>query len=542
MIKTVVFIIIVIAFLYVIYRVFKLVSDNFEFENYEDDDYSDKLTAEIDRHKLSGNLQEAFNVAKSHLSKNPKNEKARLIYSKLLYEAKKYYDAIGHLNIILRSNSNNSEASLLLGDCYTKTKQYNKAINNYKTVLDKDKDNTKALAKIADLYVLRKDKKLAVPIYQKLIELAKDEAEKRSLRLLLTTLYFELRDWDNLITEANLLMEAYPNDKSILFYLKKAYLICDDVPNAIDVTKRLVELDPYNPKHYEDLISLSFKARDYEKVHEYCQEALKIRNSNMTFVNNYIAKAYIEQNEYLTALEFLRKNIKYGTKEIELRKTLAELQCNMKEYDEAIDLYEELIEDAHPREVEDLIHSISQVYFKQGNMLVEENKIPLAFDKYSKAIEYDQNNVDFYLAMADINMKIKNHSDAIKYYKIAIELEPNNVENYMKLASTYYDLGNVLDAKKYYKDAILIQPDYVYAHAALGLIYAKQKDSENAIEEFKTALDIEPLNVDIRYNLALAYELAMNTDSAIKEYRKVLEIDPNHPESKNNLELLLNMY
>ncbi len=542
MLKTTILIVVVILFLYVIYRSYKLISENFEFDDYEDDGYSDKLTAEIEHYKSLGNLQEAFNIAKSHLSKNSRNEKARLIYAKLLFDSQKYYDAIGHLNIILRSNPNNFEACLLLGDSYTKTKQYNKAINNYKYVLEKDKDNTNALSRIADLYILRRDKKLAVPIYQKLIELSKDEAEKRSLRLLLTTLFFELRDWDNLITEANLIMDAYPNDKSILFYLKKAYLICEDITNAIDVTKRLLELDPYNTKHYEDLIALSYRAKDYEKVHEYCEEALKIRNCNQSYINNYKAKAYIHQKEYNAALEFLRQNIKFGNRDTDLRKTLADLYCHMDNYEEAIEIYEEIIEDAHPREVEDLTKSKSQVYFMHGNKLVQENKYTQAFEKFYKAIEYDQNNVEFYTALADINTKIKNYSEAIKYYKTAIELEPNSVENYMKLASAYYELNNVLDAKKYYKEALLIQPDYVYAHAALGLIYAKQRDSENAIESFKTALEIEPLNVDIRYNLALAYELSMNTENAIKEYKKVLEIDPNHMESKNNLELLLNMY
>ncbi len=542
MLKTAVFIIILVLFLYIIYRTYKLISENYLFDDLSDEGFSPELTEKIEKYKSQGNMQEAFNLAKNQLSKNPKSQPLRLAYSRLLLEAQKYYDAIGHLNIILRANPNNHEACLVLGDAYVKTKQYNKAINNYKYVLERDKDNVKALSKLADLYVLRKDRKLAVPVYQKLIELTKDEHEKRSLRLLLTTLYFELRDWDSLIVEANLIMDAYPNDKSILFYLKKAYLICEDVKNAIEITNRLIELDPYNIKHYEDLIMLYYKAKDFDKVIECCNEALKMRNSNKSLIDNYIARAYIMKKEYNEALEFLRENIKFNTRDIELRKTLADLYCVMGEFDDSVELLEEIIEDAHPRELEDLIQLISQVYFKYGNKMVEENKFPLAFEKYNKAIEYDSANSEFYAALAEINVKIKNYSEAIKYYKSAIEIDPNVVEYYMKLAAAYYECANVLDAKKYYKEAILIQPDYVYAHAALGLIYAKQRETEKAISSFKTALEIEPLNVDIRYNLALAYELANKADFAKKEYKKVLEIDPNHVESKNNLELLLNMY
>lgn len=539
MLKTTLFILIFIVFLYIIYKVYKLICENIQFDDSNDEGYSASIADQIDAYKKAGKLQDAFNVAKNYVAQQPKSEMARFLYAKLLFDVEKYYDAIGHLNLILRINPNNHEASLLIGDCYNKTKQHNKAINNYKYVAEKDRKNVKALTKLADLYILKKDKKLAVPIYKRLIELTENESEKKGLRLTLTNLLFDLRDWDNLIAEANLIMEAYPNDKSILFYLKKAYLVCDDYANAIDVTKRLIEIDPYNIKHYEDLINLSFKSKEFDKVIEYCNELAKMRNSNSSFINNSIAKAYIQKKEYTTALEFLKGIVRVNSRDSELKKTLADVHCLMENFDAAIDLYEEVVEDAHPKEVEDLMFAMSDIYFKQGNKLMEEDNSTEALEKYSKAIEYNPTNSEFYFALAEMNEKIKNYSEAIKYYKSAIELEPKFSNYYLKLANAYYELDNILDAKKCYNEAILIQPDSVMAHASLGLLYAKQDDAENAIACFIKALDIEPLNVDIRYNLALAYEHSMKPDKAVKEYNKVLEIDPLHVESKNNLELIL---
>lgn len=539
MIKTVLFITIFIAFLYVIYKIYKLISENIQFDDSDDDSYSATIADQIDAYKKSGKLQEAFNVAKNYIAQQPKNEMARFLYAKLLFDVEKYYDAIGHLNLILRANPNNYEASLLMGDCCKKTKQYNKAVSNYRHVAEKDRKNTKALSKLADLYVFRKDKKLAVPIYKRLIELSEDENEKKGLRLTLTNLLFDLRDWENLIAEANLIMEAYPNDKNILFYLKKAYLVCEDYANAIDVTKRLIEIDPYNIKHFEDLINLSFKSKEFDKVIEYCNELTKMRNANTSFINNSIAKAYIHKKEYTTALELLKGIIKVNSRDSELKKTLADVHCLMENFDAAIDLYEEIVEDAHPKEIEDLMFAMSDIYFKQGNKLIEDNNATEALEKYAKAIEYNPTNSEFYFALAEMNEKIKNYSEAIKYYKSAIELEPKFSHYYLRLANAYYELDNILDAKKCYNEAILIQPDSLMAHASLGLLYAKQDDPENAISCFLKALEIEPLNVDIRYNLALAYEHSMKPDKAIIEYNKVLEIDPLHAESKNNLELIL---
>ena len=70
MLKTVIFVFIVILFLYIIYRVYKLIADNFQFDDYDSETYASELSEQIERHKSAGNLQEAFNVAKSHLSKN----------------------------------------------------------------------------------------------------------------------------------------------------------------------------------------------------------------------------------------------------------------------------------------------------------------------------------------------------------------------------------------------------------------------------------------------------------------------------------------
>lgn len=541
MLKTAIFISILIIFLFIIYKAYKLICDNIEFEESNDPDQSKVIQEQIDAYKLAGQLQEAFNIAKNYLNHQPRNEMARLIYAKLLYDVEKYYDAIGHLNIILRSNPNNFDASILIGGCYNKTKQYSKAINSYKYVIEKDKTNIKALTKLAEIYVFRKDKKSAVPLYKRLIELAqdKDENEKKRLQMILTHLYFDLKDWPNLIDEANQIKESYPNDQNILFYLKKAYLICDDTDNAIDVIKRLIELDPYNIKHQEDLISLSYKAKDYDSVIEYSNELAKMRNSNKSFTNNNIANAYIQKKEYSAALEFIKGALRYNPKDTDLKKTLADLYCLMNDFDEAISIYEEIVEDAIPREVEDLMLEMSDIYFKQGNKFMEEDNPNDAFEKYTKAIEYNPENPELFFALAEMNVKIKNYSEAIKYYKSAIELDPKAGTYYLRLANAYYELDNILDAKKCYNEAILIEPELTLGYVSLGLIYVKQENYENAISYFSKALDIEPLNVDIRYNLALAYEHSLNNAKAIKEYKKVLEIDPNHVESKNNLDLIL---
>ncbi len=531
-----------VVFIYVIYRVYRSYSDDFSFDSSQDNGQAKTVSDKIDSLRKLGRLQEAFAVAKKYLSSAPKDPKARYTYAKLLYDVEKYYDAIGHLNLILRSNPNYSDAILLLGDCFYKTKQNSKSIIVLRSMIEKDPTNMQALAKLANLYIAKKEKKNAIPIYKTMIELTKDNEEKRALHVKIISFYFELREWSNLISEARSVLEQFPNDKSVLVFLKKTYEECGDVNNAIQVIERLIELDPYSLASYEDIIPMLYNNGQFDKTVRYCEAAIKMTGVNKSLVNSYIAKSYIAKKEFDRALTFLKTAIVDSVNDAELKKTLAELYCAINDFEQAITIVEVLIDESGPKDVDALMLQLSNVYFEYGNFLAANNEVHLAFEKYEKAIANNPSNPEFLFVMAELNTKIKNYSEAIRNYKSAIELNPRTCKYYLRLASLYYEIDNILEAKKYFSDAILIQPDSVFAHASIGLINAKQKNADAAISSFQTAINLEPDNTDIRYNLALAYELAGNINKAIEEYKIVLQYDPAHIGAKHNIELLTNMY
>ena len=535
-------ILVFVVFLYIIYRVYKSYTDDLGFVPSEDNDYSKSIIDQIENLKAAGRYQDAFNVAKAYMANTPKSPQARYIYAKLLYDVEKYYDAIGHLNLILRTHPKYTDAILLLGDCFSKTKQNAKSVAVLKNIVDADPNNMPALLKLANLYVQKKEKRLAIPIYKKMIELTKDEEEKRALYLKIAAYYFEMREWGNLINEASVITELYPNDKNILMYLKKAYDICHDIKNSILVIERLIELDPYNPRNFEDIVPLLRLDSQFDKSISYCETALKIRGINRPIINANMAKTFIAKKVYEKALDLLKQSISLDNGDAELKKTLSDLYCEINDYEQAITTLDSLIDEVQPKDVESIMLKLSNVYFKYGNFLVSNKDYNNAFHKYEKAIANDPNNPEFHFVLAEINSSIKNYTEAIRSYKSAIEINPKASKYYLRLACVYYDLDNNHEAKKYFSDAILIQPDSVLAHASLGLINAKQKNADAAIISFQTAINLEPDNTDIRYNLALAYELSGNVHKAIEEYKQVLEVDPSHIGAKNNLDLLTNMY
>ncbi len=534
----------VIVVMFLLYNLMKYIavdiddSDNDETKKV----LSDKVAEHVEMLKKSGNWKEAFMVAKENLSQNQRLESSHMIFAKLLFDAKKYVDAIGHFSLILKNNPANYEAALYTAHAYLKTKQINKAINLYKYIIEKDPSNIEAKKSLAEVYMLKKDKNLALELYKSILETTTDDNEKKNIKLQITSIYCDFRDWDKMLLEASLLIETYPEDRTILSYLKKGYLISNRLEEVVDILKRLAELEPANGKHIEELAEVYLKLNRYKEVIEVAVKAMNAREINKGILYNCVAKAYIGLQDYDKALVYLKSIIAKFPRDVELKKTLGSLYCQLRKYEMAIDIYKDYLEIAYPSEIQDVRVTLSNVYLDYANYLFTQGKMDSVFQMYNKALEYNPSNTDIYVILGDLNFSIRNYQEAIKYYKMAIEIAPENSDYYFKLGNLYYEIDNIIEAKKYYTQSLHIKPDLALAHAGVGLVEVRLKNTEAAIDAFSKALDIDPLNIDIRYNLALAYEVAMDTKSAIAQYKKVLDLAPNHVEAKNNLEILTNIY
>ena len=212
--------------------------------------------------------------------------------------------------------------------------------------------------------------------------------------------------------------------------------------------------------------------------------------------------------------------------------------CMNKDFEMAKKVCDDALEVAVPSDIKVIHNNLSTILAEEAVYLLNQGKTKQAFDKFSEAMQYNNENPEIFFKLATANRSIKNYSEAIRQCKRAIELAPEISLYYETLADIYYEIQNFIEAKKLYKEAVFIDPKNSRAHAFLGILQSKDKEHENAIKSLETAVSIDPDNVDIRYNLALAYEVAGKKDEAKNEYEKVLELEPSHKEANNNIKLL----
>lgn len=132
----------------------------------------------------------------------------------------------------------------------------------------------------------------------------------------------------------------------------------------------------------------------------------------------------------------------------------------------------------------------------------------LAMDSYSKAIEIEPNNADFYMKRAQSYCLIdfdKFYKEVINDYKCAIQLNPKNIE--------YYRFGiTKLGLYDNYSKIIEIEPLNIEHYENSAKYYISKNDFNSAIADYSKAIEIEPDNHELKQLRTQCY-----LDSLFKE-------------------------
>lgn len=109
----------------------------------------------------------------------------------------------------------------------------------------------------------------------------------------------------------------------------------------------------------------------------------------------------------------------------------------------------------------------------------------------------------------------------------AIEYQDNQYELYIARATARHALGRFGDAMADYDKTIELIPEHFVAHYNRGLLRTLLGDNNRAIEDFDFVLQVEPDNTLARYNRALLYEKIGNWPAATEDYSILIRQYPN---------------
>lgn len=480
----------------------------------------------------------AQKLAKKYLNQNPSHYDLRRLLVKIYVTNQKEYEAISNLLALIKVFPDDLALYSQIADLYRDTRQTKKAVHYYSYILSKDKYDLHAMKALALIYYNNKQKDSALKLYRQLVSLVDNENEKLEYYEILGNLYSSMNQYEKAISVYKKVLDKDSANIEVIKDMRRIYLKLKDTDNVLYYSRLLINLEPDNYKYYEEIIDLLFHLHMYEDAINYAQKAMNLPNADVYTLKNYIAKIYIYIGKIDESIELISETIKQDPTNLLLSQTLAMAYCMNKNFDMAKKVCQDAIDVALPSDIKIIHNNLSSILTEEAVYLLNSGKTKQAFDKFTEAMQYNNENPEIYYKLALANNSIKNYAEAIKQCKRAIELAPEVSLYYETLGDIYNGIQNFIESKRYYKEAVFIDPKNARAHAVLGTLQSKDGEHENAIKSLETAVSLEPNNIDMRYNLALAYEVAGRKDEAKIQYQKVLDADPNHKDAMNNIKLL----
>ena len=227
---------------------------------------------------------------------------------------------------------------------------------------------------------------------------------------------------------------------------------------------------------------------------------------NIDEKNIYFYKIFKMRLAFLEKLEknkiFINELKEFTNKfprEFEMKRILGDKYRKLKNYEQAIDVYSQLIEN-------DKLEGTSNIL-------------------YSRGISYEQ---------------IKNWEKAEQDFKRSLDLNPNDpyVMNY--LAYSWLDRKmNINKALELLKKAVDLEPSDGYIRDSLGWAYFLSKKFEESVYHLEKAVVMLPNDATLNDHLGDAYWMSNRKSEALSQWKKVLVIDPDYKD-KNLVQKKIN--
>jgi superkiller protein 3 len=211
---------------------------------------------------------------------------------------------------------------------------------------------------------------------------------------------------------------------------------------AADTYAAIVELDPDDAEAWEHLGTWRSLQGDSEAaIHAYAR-SVELDSSRIT-ARFSLAEAYLETDRYDEALAVYQGLVEGNEllQDDDLAAAyagLAETYNSLGRYDEAVGTAKLLLE----RFAED-----PEGYYQLATAYDGLGRFDEAIENYQNAIDNDPLNADYYNDLADTFRKAKRYGDALEYAQQAIAMDPSLIVAYETLAQTYQAMGRPEDAQ-----------------------------------------------------------------------------------------------
>ncbi len=169
------------------------------------------------------------------------------------------------------------------------------------------------------------------------------------------------------------------------------------------------------------------------------------------------------------------------------------------------------------------------LFFKKGLVLNAMQKFQEAVSAFSQALEFEPENSDILVELADALSTLGNYIDANSFYEKAARIQPQNLTINAKLGRNYIQLDKHQKAYSVFENIFSKDSTNTYWNKQLAFCAHQTGKREQAIELYEKAIQMNPRDYTSWFNLIRLFQQSEQFGQALEIIEKGIELFPGEP-------------
>ena len=342
--------------------------------------------------------------------------------------------------------------------------------------------------------------------------------------------------------------QLHPNSSELRVKRAKVFLATGDYQRAILMLDTLSEKNDYEATllRIEALLRLGRR----KEALILCNRVSAQESDELDNVSLDIANVFSAQNDFATALAWLKKGDEFNSENIDLLFDLAFCYEQELNYTKSVETYNRII-DIDPYMSEGWFN-LGQVHFVEQNYAkaleaydfaltindvdaltcLQKAHTHFQLDQFDEAIEtyleYGDLTNDRWqtnLFLAECYEKMERYSEAITYYSLSLEMYPQNYDALTGIGICLLEQEKYNESIKYFQDAIAVQEDVSDAWVYLAEALLAMNDLDGALLAYDSSLALYPEQPDTLMAVASIYLEKGDFETALRYYMNAQQKD-----------------
>jgi tetratricopeptide (TPR) repeat protein len=407
-------------------------------------------------------------------------------------------------------------------------------------------------------------------------------------RMLLAGIFIRRGNLQEAVEQYRTIHSLNPQDTSALLLLSELYLAENKTDQAKDSLRQALQREQQSYPAHLLLARVLVAEKNFAKGLEHYQQALALSPSEGLHME--MAEVFIQQHKYSDAIAIYQELLQQDAGNDEARValiyayllekqedkamdelkrlreaaenpegldlTVVKLYIRWEEYDKAIALLEEVLQQKDIPEAryllaalrfqegqyEQVLHDLKKIHPESGedyeDALILQVRTLLELGEYEQAIqvleqtlqENKQLSPDLSLLLAGIYQTLEQEEEGLKVFRRALEVHPQDEELLYEYGLFLAYTEHQQQALKVMQDILRINPDHAGALNYIGYTWADKNINLNkAFLYLNRAKELLPENASIQDSLGWLYYRLGKLDEAKKWIRQAAELAPKDP-------------